>query len=53
MDKMLFAVFDSEDAAFAGLRALGDLHKTGDITLYGWALILKDKAGKISVRQTP
>jgi hypothetical protein len=32
---------------------LGDLHKTGDITLYGWALILKDKAGKISVRQAP
>ena len=32
---------------------MGDLHKTGDITLYGWALILKDKTCKISVRQTP
>ena len=53
MDKMLIAVFDGDAAAFDGLTALRDLHRDGDITLYGWALIVKDKTGKISVRQAP
>ena len=53
MDKMLVAVFDSDTAAFDGLNALRDLHRDGDITLYGWAVIVKDKTGKISVRQAP
>ena len=52
MNKMLVAVFDSDTAAFDGLGALRDLHRDGDITLYGWAVIVKDKAGKFSVRQT-
>jgi uncharacterized membrane protein len=53
MDKMLVAVFDSDTAAFDGLSALRDLHRDGDITLYGWAVIAKDKTGKVSVRQAP
>jgi uncharacterized membrane protein len=53
MDKMLVAVFDSDTAAFDGLSALRDLHRDGDITLFGWAVIVKDKTGKISVRQAP
>src|ERR1700730_17390822 len=53
MDKMLVAVFDSDAAAFDGLTALRDLHRDGDITLYGYAVIVKDKTGKISVRQAP
>jgi uncharacterized membrane protein len=53
MDKMLVAVFDGDAAASDGLTALRDLHRDGDITLYGWALIVKDKTGKISVRQAP
>ena len=51
MNKMLVAVFDSEAAAFEGLSALRDLHKAGDITLYASAVVVKDKAGKISVKQ--
>src|ERR1700732_284846 len=53
MDKMLIAVFDGDAAAFDGLTALRHLHRDADITLYGWALIVKDKTGKISVRQAP
>src|SRR6202045_5539210 len=53
MDKMLIAVFDGDAAAFDGLTALRDLHRDGDITLYGYAVIVKDKTGKISVRQAP
>jgi uncharacterized membrane protein len=53
MDKMLVAVFDSDTAAFDGLNALRDLHRDGDIALYGWAVIVKDKTGKISIRQAP
>ena len=51
MNKMLVAVFESENAAFEGLSALEDLHKDGDITLYASAVIAKDKTGKISIKQ--
>jgi uncharacterized membrane protein len=51
MNKMLVAVFDSEPAAFEGLNALKDLHRNGDITLYSSAVIARDKAGKLSVKQ--
>jgi uncharacterized membrane protein len=51
MNKMLVAVFESEVAAFEGLSALRDLHKAGDITLYGAAALIKDSGGKITVRQ--
>ena len=51
MNKMLVAVFDTEPAAFEGLSALRDLHRDGDITLYASAVIVKDKTGKMSVKQ--
>jgi uncharacterized membrane protein len=51
MDKMLVAVFDNQTAAFDGLSALRDLHRDGEITLYAWAVIVKDRTGKISVKQ--
>jgi uncharacterized membrane protein len=51
MNKMLVAVFDTEATAFEGLTALKDLHKDGDITLYATTVLVKDKAGKISVKQ--
>jgi uncharacterized membrane protein len=51
MNKMLVAVFDTETAAFEGLKALRDLHRDADITLYSSAVIVKDKAGKISIKQ--
>jgi uncharacterized membrane protein len=51
MNKMIVAVFDSESAAFEGVSALKDLHKSGDITLYASTVIAKDKTGKIEVKQ--
>jgi uncharacterized membrane protein len=51
MNKMLVAVFDTETAAFEGLDALRDLHRDGDITLYSSAVIVKDKTGKIGIKQ--
>jgi len=51
MNKMLLAVFDSETAAFEGLKALKDLHDNGDITLYSWAVIARDKNGKIELKE--
>jgi uncharacterized membrane protein len=51
MNKMLVAVFNSETAAFEGLSALRELHKTGDITLYAATTLLKDSTGKVSVKQ--
>jgi uncharacterized membrane protein len=51
MNKMLVAVFDTEAAAFQGLSALKDLHRDGDITLYASAVIVKDRAGQISIKQ--
>jgi uncharacterized membrane protein len=51
MNKMLVAVFDTEPAAFEGLSALRDLHRDGDITLYASAVLVKEKTGKINVKQ--
>lgn len=51
MNKMLLAVFDNETAAFEGLKALKVLHDNGDITLYSWAVVARDKAGKIELKQ--
>ncbi len=51
MGKVLVAVFDNEAAAFDGLSALRDLHRDGDITLYASAVVAKDTAGKINVKQ--
>ena len=53
MDKMLVAVFETRSAAFEGLNALKDLHRDGDITLYAWAVIVKDKTGKIEHQAGP
>ncbi len=51
MNKMLVAVFETESAAFEGLSALKDLHRDGDVTLYASAVIVKDKTGKINLKQ--
>jgi uncharacterized membrane protein len=52
MNKMLVAVFDTETAAYEGLKALKDLHRDGDITLYDTAVMVKDASGAVSVKQT-
>jgi len=51
MNEMLVAVFDTEDAADKGLHALKELHQEGGISLYAWALIVKNRDGAISVKQ--
>lgn len=51
MNEMLVAVFDTEDAAASGLQALKELHEEGGISLYAWALIVRNRDGQISVKQ--
>ena len=51
MNEMLVAVFDTEDAAANGLQALRELHEEGGISLYAWALIVRNRDGQISVKQ--
>ena len=51
MNEMFVAVFDSEDAALKGMRTLKDLHEEGGISLYAWAVIARDRDGRISVKQ--
>lgn len=52
MNKLLFAVFDNETAADAGLQALHKLHAQGDITVFATGVVAKDTAGKVSVKQS-
>ena len=51
MNEILVAVFDTEDTADKGLHALKKLHQEGGISLYAWALIIKNRDGEISVKQ--
>lgn len=51
MEKMLVTVFDDETGAYAGTRALADLHAEGSITLYAEAVIAKDADGVVTVKQ--
>jgi uncharacterized membrane protein len=50
-NKILVSVFPSEPLAFEGLTALKDLHRDGDITVYGSTVIAKDPSGTVAVRQ--
>jgi uncharacterized membrane protein len=51
MNQMVVAVFDNESAALEGLRELRDLHREGGVSLYASAVVVKDKKGKVSVKQ--
>lgn len=50
MDKMLVVVFDDEAKAYEGSRALADLHRDGSVEVYGAAVIARDSAGKVVVK---
>jgi len=52
MNKMIVAVFGNESSAYEGLRALKDLHRDGEISLFATAVIAKDQAGIVSVKQS-
>lgn len=51
MDKMIVTVFESEEAAYEGSRALRNLHDNGDIVLYGMAVIAKDANKDVTIKQ--
>ena len=51
MDKMLVVVFPSEKSAYEARNALSALDQEGSIALYAAAVIGKDAAGKVSVKQ--
>ena len=53
MSKFVVTTFGSEANAYEGTRALKELHATGDLTLYGLAVITKDAGGKLSVKEGP
>ena len=51
MNELLVAVFDSEDAAVKGMRALERLHEEGGVSVYSSALIVRGRDGNLSVKQ--
>ena len=51
MNKVIVAVFDTESQAFKGLTALKSLHDDGLISVYATAVVVKDKEGKVEVKQ--
>jgi uncharacterized membrane protein len=51
MSKFVVVVFPSETQAYNGTRALKDLHAEGSLTLYGMAIVVKDAAGNLSVKE--
>jgi len=51
MSKFVVIVFPDEAKAYEGTRALKALHAEGSLSLYGVAVIAKDAAGKISIKE--
>ena len=50
MNKMIVAVFDTEQKAFEGLSALRTLHNDGDISIYATGVIAKNDDGEVSIK---
>ena len=51
MDRMLVVVFDNENKAYEGKRALLQLDGEGSITAYGYAVVAKNSDGTAAVKQ--
>ena len=51
MNKIIVAVFNTESQAFKGLTAIKSLHDDGLISVYATAVVVKDKEGKVAVKQ--
>lgn len=51
MDRMLIVVFDSENKAYEGKKALLELDKEGSISVYGHAVLAKSADGKTFLKQ--
>jgi len=52
MSKFVVIVFPNEAQAYQGTRALKDLHVDGSLSLYGMAVIAKDAAGNVKVKES-
>ena len=51
MDRMLVVVFDSENKAYEGKKALSQLEKEGSIAVYAYAVIGKNPDGATTLKQ--
>src|SRR5215472_100328 len=51
MDRMLVVVFDNENKAYDGKKALLQLDDEGSISVYGYAVLAKDADGKATIKQ--
>jgi uncharacterized membrane protein len=51
MDRMLVVVFDNETKAYEGKKALVQLDNEGSISVYGYAVVAKNKDGSASIKQ--
>lgn len=52
MDRMVVAVFDNENKAYEGKKALLELDNEGGITLYGYAVLAKNADGTATLKQS-
>ena len=50
MSRFVVIVFPNETQAYQGTRAFMELHGEGSLTLYSMAVIVKDAAGKLAVK---
>ncbi len=51
MDRMFVVVFDSEDKAYEGKKALLQLDSEGSISVYGYAVVAKNADGTATIKQ--
>ena len=51
MDRMLVVVFDSENKAYEGKKALSQLESEGSIAVYAYAVIGKNPDGTTTLKQ--
>jgi uncharacterized membrane protein len=51
MDRMLVVVFENENKAYEGKRALIQLDSEGSISVYGYAVVAKNADGTATVKQ--
>ena len=50
MSRFVVIVFPNETQAYQGTRALKELHAEGSLTLYSMAVVVKDAAGKLAIK---
>lgn len=53
MRKVIFVGFDTEQQARTGESLLHELHSEGPITVYNVAIVVRERSGKVAVRERP